>query len=169
MWERNINQLPLTHTPTRTRTCNPGTLCPDQESNRRHFALWANAQPTEPLQSGLARDVSTQIISRSGHVGTRSTSQSGCHLCSCCENYALPTGSPVSLRLSGSRTYWLIFRSLPPRWQSTSLLVMLIHGSQTLEMWASWPWRGLRWSSDITRPPIQGSCPSLEKWRAQMT
>ena len=33
------------------QTLNPG-LCPDQEPNRRPFALWDNDQPTEPHQSG---------------------------------------------------------------------------------------------------------------------
>ena len=31
---------------------NPG-MCPDQESNQQPFALWDDAQPTQPHQSGL--------------------------------------------------------------------------------------------------------------------
>ena len=52
MWERNINQLPLTHTPTGDQTHNP-SLCLDQESNLQPFGLWDSTQPTEPHQSGL--------------------------------------------------------------------------------------------------------------------
>ena len=32
--------------------CNPG-MCPDRESNQGPFALWEDAQPTEPHRSGL--------------------------------------------------------------------------------------------------------------------
>ena len=49
--ERNINQLPFIHTPTRDQTCNPG-MCPDWESNQQPFALQDNAQPTEPHRPG---------------------------------------------------------------------------------------------------------------------
>ena len=44
--ERNMNQFPCRHAPTRERTCKPG-MCPDQETNRRTFALLDNDQPTE--------------------------------------------------------------------------------------------------------------------------
>ena len=40
--KRNINELPLVHAPTWDWTCNPG-MCPDQESNLRHFALLDDA------------------------------------------------------------------------------------------------------------------------------
>ena len=51
MLERNTNWVPLIHTPTENRTCTPG-MCPDQESNQQHFALWDDAQPIESHQSG---------------------------------------------------------------------------------------------------------------------
>ena len=44
MWERNIDRLPLTRTPSGTRTCNPG-MCPDWESN-----LWPSVCRTMPKQ-----------------------------------------------------------------------------------------------------------------------
>ena len=47
MWERNIARAV-----SKDQTRNPG-LCPDQESNQQPFALWDDAQPTEPHQSGL--------------------------------------------------------------------------------------------------------------------
>ena len=51
-WERNIDWLPPSHTPTGDETCNPG-MCPDLELNQRPFALLEFAQPTEPYWSGL--------------------------------------------------------------------------------------------------------------------
>ena len=50
--KRNTDQLPLIHSLTRDQAHNPG-VCPDQESNLRPFALWADAQPTEPHVSEL--------------------------------------------------------------------------------------------------------------------
>ena len=38
MWERNINQLPLVHIPTRDQIQYLG-MCPDRESNQRPFGL----------------------------------------------------------------------------------------------------------------------------------
>ena len=38
--------------PNQGPNCNPG-LCPDRESNQRHFALRDDSQPTEPHQPGL--------------------------------------------------------------------------------------------------------------------
>ena len=52
MWKKNIDRLPLAFTPARHQTLNPG-MCPDWESNWWPFALWDDAQPTEPHQSGL--------------------------------------------------------------------------------------------------------------------
>ena len=49
--ERNIDQLPLTHTPNRGLAYNPG-MCPDWESNWWPFSLQDDAQPTEPNQPG---------------------------------------------------------------------------------------------------------------------
>ena len=43
--------LPLTCALTGDRTHNSG-MCPDQESNPRPFALWDDAQPTEPTCQG---------------------------------------------------------------------------------------------------------------------
>ena len=51
MWERNIHWLPLAHALTGDWAHNPG-LCPDWESNQRPFALWDDAQPTQPHQAG---------------------------------------------------------------------------------------------------------------------
>ena len=50
--ERDIDLLPLTHTPTQDQTRNQG-ICPDQESNRWPFALQDDAQPIKPHWSGL--------------------------------------------------------------------------------------------------------------------
>ena len=47
--ERNINQLPLTGTPTGYQTCNP-SMCPDWESNQQLFTLWENTQPIHTSQ-----------------------------------------------------------------------------------------------------------------------
>ena len=49
--ERNINWVPLPCAPAGDPTCNPG-MCPNWELNQRPFALWDDAQPTEPHQSG---------------------------------------------------------------------------------------------------------------------
>ena len=49
--ERNIDLLPLSMCPNRGRGPNPG-MCPHQESNLRPFALWEDAQSTEPCPSG---------------------------------------------------------------------------------------------------------------------
>ena len=50
--KRNINWLHLTCSSTRDLVCSPG-MCPDREPNWWCFALWYNAQPAEPCQSGL--------------------------------------------------------------------------------------------------------------------
>ena len=39
--------------PTGDLACNPG-MCPDRESNQRHFGLQAGTQFTEPQQPGLS-------------------------------------------------------------------------------------------------------------------
>ena len=66
MWERNIDPLPLGHSPTRDQTHNPG-MCPDRESNQQLFPWWHNAQPTELHLSGLDLflNTHTQIITDS--------------------------------------------------------------------------------------------------------
>ena len=46
MWEKNINWLPLAHTPTRDWTGNPN-MCPDWELNQWPFGLQDDGQPTE--------------------------------------------------------------------------------------------------------------------------
>ena len=51
-----MDKLPLIRAPSRDQTCNPG-MCPNWESNRRLFALTADAQPTEPDRSGALRTV----------------------------------------------------------------------------------------------------------------
>ena len=51
-WERNIDWLPLVHSPNGDRTHNSG-ICSDQESNRWPFTLQDNVQPMEPYWSGL--------------------------------------------------------------------------------------------------------------------
>ena len=53
MWERNINWLPLVHTPSRDRTYNPG-MCSDQEWNQWLLASQTNTQPTELVRAGVA-------------------------------------------------------------------------------------------------------------------
>ena len=45
-------RLPLLRTPAGALAHNPG-MCPDQELNRRCFALQNDARPTEPHQLGL--------------------------------------------------------------------------------------------------------------------
>ena len=52
MWERKMDQLPLVHTLTEDQTHNLG-MCPDQESNQQHFALWT--APNQPSHSVGAR------------------------------------------------------------------------------------------------------------------
>ena len=61
MWERNIDWLSLTCAPTGDRTYNPG-LCPDRELNRQPFALWGDAQQTEPHWSGWKEIVFTDFV-----------------------------------------------------------------------------------------------------------
>ena len=61
MWERDINQSPLACAPTGDWACNPG-MCPDQESNQQHFALWENAQLTEPHRSGIVSRFRSQTV-----------------------------------------------------------------------------------------------------------
>ena len=50
--KRNIDPLPLVHTPTWDQTCNQAWALPDQESNQRPFTLQDDAQPPEPHWSG---------------------------------------------------------------------------------------------------------------------
>ena len=45
--ERNINPLPLVHTPTKDQTHNTG-LDPDWELNRQPLILQDDTQPTKP-------------------------------------------------------------------------------------------------------------------------
>ena len=49
--ERNIDWLPLTHSPTRHLACNPG-MCPDQESNQRPFSLRDAHNPLRHTSQG---------------------------------------------------------------------------------------------------------------------
>ena len=48
--ERNISQLPPTHTPTREKTLNPG-MCPDQKLNPWPFGAQQDA-PTNQSHTG---------------------------------------------------------------------------------------------------------------------
>ena len=50
-WGRNINRLPLSHTP-RLGTESATQACPHRELNRWPFAWQDDAQPTEPHRSG---------------------------------------------------------------------------------------------------------------------
>lgn len=49
--ERDIDQLPSIHAPTKNETHNPG-MCTDLEINQQHFEAQENAQSTEPLWPG---------------------------------------------------------------------------------------------------------------------
>ena len=51
MCERNIDGLPLARAPVGDQTHNPG-MCADLVLNWQHFALWEDAQPTEPHWPG---------------------------------------------------------------------------------------------------------------------
>ena len=61
MCERNIDGLPPAYAVTKDRTHNP-SMCPDQESNWQPSALWDEAQPTEPHQSGLNQGILRQSM-----------------------------------------------------------------------------------------------------------
>ena len=70
MCKTNSDLLPLTRAPTRDETHNPG-MCPDLESNQQPFALWDDARPTEPHQSGLL--FMTFNLLRGGLLGDQKT------------------------------------------------------------------------------------------------
>ena len=52
MWERNIDQLPLIHGPSRDQTHNP-SMCPDQEKNPHPLSIWDDPPTNWATQPGL--------------------------------------------------------------------------------------------------------------------